>query len=268
MLCTIHTARGRNRPLREVWEVTGCDLESKQKGGGGKTKKKGGQTGGEKWLIKYLQKKFFPQKCWQEISGSLATPLTTLTTDFGRSIRVSIFEHVDWWLGPLLVPFSNNNECGERRFFGPTWNRVEFTPSAYYTCSKKRHQQVQFQVEINFPTIALSRVKPRHFAYKPRWVCLGSTRIHFRKIGDKSAQPDSIFLQIRVQPAKLERRKKKREKKRKWQKYNWTGPGSLAPESSFEILVWVDSIPYFFAEILMEPTQPKNFPAKINFFCT
>jgi len=30
-----------------------------------------------------------------------ATPLMTLTTDLGLSIRVSIFEHVDWWLGPL-----------------------------------------------------------------------------------------------------------------------------------------------------------------------
>ena len=30
-----------------------------------------------------------------------ATPLMTLTTDLGLSIRVSIFEHVDLWLGPL-----------------------------------------------------------------------------------------------------------------------------------------------------------------------
>jgi len=29
------------------------------------------------------------------------TPLMTLTTDLGLSIRVSTFEHVDWWLGPL-----------------------------------------------------------------------------------------------------------------------------------------------------------------------
>jgi len=93
----------------------------------------------------------------------------TLTTDLGRSIRVSIFEHVNWWLGPLLVSFSIWNESGERCFLGP--NRVEFTPSAYYTCSQKWHQQVQFRVEINSPTIAPSRVKPRHFVYKSRWVC-------------------------------------------------------------------------------------------------
>jgi len=30
-----------------------------------------------------------------------ATPLMTFTTDLGLSIRVSMFEHVDWWLGPL-----------------------------------------------------------------------------------------------------------------------------------------------------------------------
>ena len=30
-----------------------------------------------------------------------ATPLMTLTTDLGLSIRVSMIEHVDWWLGPL-----------------------------------------------------------------------------------------------------------------------------------------------------------------------
>ena len=30
-----------------------------------------------------------------------ATPLMTLTTDLGLFIRVSMFEHVDWWLGPL-----------------------------------------------------------------------------------------------------------------------------------------------------------------------
>ena len=30
-----------------------------------------------------------------------ATPLMTLTTDLGLSIRVSMFEHVDWLLGPL-----------------------------------------------------------------------------------------------------------------------------------------------------------------------
>ena len=30
-----------------------------------------------------------------------ATPPMTLTTDLGLSIRVSMFEHFDWWLGPL-----------------------------------------------------------------------------------------------------------------------------------------------------------------------
>ena len=30
-----------------------------------------------------------------------ATPLMTLTTDLGLSIRVSMFEHVDWRTGPL-----------------------------------------------------------------------------------------------------------------------------------------------------------------------
>jgi len=30
-----------------------------------------------------------------------ATPLMTLTTNLGLSIRVSMFEHVDWGLGPL-----------------------------------------------------------------------------------------------------------------------------------------------------------------------
>ena len=30
-----------------------------------------------------------------------ATLLMTLTIDLGLSIRVSMFEHVDWWLGPL-----------------------------------------------------------------------------------------------------------------------------------------------------------------------
>jgi len=30
-----------------------------------------------------------------------ATPLMTLTTNLGLSIRVSMFEHVDWRLGPL-----------------------------------------------------------------------------------------------------------------------------------------------------------------------
>jgi len=29
------------------------------------------------------------------------SPLMTLTADLGLSIRVSMFEHVDWWLGPL-----------------------------------------------------------------------------------------------------------------------------------------------------------------------
>jgi len=30
-----------------------------------------------------------------------ATPLMTVTIDLGLSIRVSTFEHVGWWLGPL-----------------------------------------------------------------------------------------------------------------------------------------------------------------------
>jgi len=59
----IHTARGRNRPLREIWEVTGCDLELKQKRrpGGGKDKEEGGRKRRGKMIYKIFVKKF-PQK--------------------------------------------------------------------------------------------------------------------------------------------------------------------------------------------------------------
>jgi len=47
-----------------------------------------------------------PMKRWTLIWMVYATPLMTLTTDLGLSIRVSMFEHVDWcqWLGPLPRP--------------------------------------------------------------------------------------------------------------------------------------------------------------------
>jgi len=38
---------------------------------------------------------------WRLTWTVYATPLMTLTTDLVLSIRVSMFEYVDWWLGPL-----------------------------------------------------------------------------------------------------------------------------------------------------------------------